>query len=153
MVNLGSERVTTRPKSVAVAAVPLGPNRLVGGAEGGVIENLLKSDVLVAVAGVGPGGVGRAVGHRQADAITHIVIGLPGGVGEGTEVGIEGLAGDAEIRAEGLTTVRADGAIDIQEGVGRVAARVVPNDADVSLGVYRRAGALPDRRSRRPGPP
>ncbi len=89
---------------------------------------------------ISPDGVGHAAGHRQSDAISQVVVGLTRGVSEGAKVGIERLVGDPEIGAEDLTAVGADGPIDIEQRVGGVVARVVPDDAYIPLGVDRQLG-------------
>ena len=107
---------------------------------GRVDREAVEVDVLVAVAGVGPVGVGGAVGHRQADRRAHVVVGIPQRIGECAGIGVEGLVGDAEIGAEGLAAVGADRAEDVEEFAGRVAAGVVPDNGNVALGVGHQLG-------------
>ena len=130
---------------MAVCGGVVGLEPVVGRRGGWVDREVRELDVLVAVAGVGPGGVGRAVGDGQAEEVAQVVIGLAGGVGELAGVGVERLVGDPEVGAEGQAAVGADRAEDVEQVIGRVAAGVVPDDGDVALRRRRRAGAGPGR--------
>ena len=118
----------------------VGLEPVVGGIRGRADRLAREEDVLVAVAGVGPGGVNRLVRDGQAEGIAQVIIRLTCRVGESACVSVEGLVGDAEVGAEGQAAIGADRAEDIEEVVLWVAAGVVPDHGDVALGVHGQPG-------------